>query len=223
MCQIFLMHFCMHFFFLCVKYFHFLSCTHTHTDVMLISDPWTRTKEPALQSAASSPCLIHHGKWIIFAAAFESCHHLLSDLAACSGGEVRCLLPLGQLSCYKEAVFKLSDGHFYLPLIFMLANQQSLMFLYLRIQHAFFIFFCLVVISCLSPPFWPTLYVFFFPPHPSPLASPAPFAGAECFHTSPDSRLVFSRRLLQAGQLFSLCPSTQDWEGICFILLSNFF
>lgn len=183
-----------------------------------------QNKRPALRSAASSPCLIHHEKWIIFAAAFESCHHLLSDLAACSGGEVRCLLPLGQLSCYKEAVFKLSDGHLYLPLIFMLANQQSLMFLYLRIQHAFFSFFlpgCHFLL--VSPLLADALRVFFSPPpsDPSPLASPAPFAGAECFHTSPDSRLVFSRRFYkQAGpSLFVL----QDREGICFILLSNFF
>lgn len=212
--------FCMHYFFYVLSIFIF-SLAHTHIDVMLISDPWTRIKEPALQSAASSSCLIHHEKWIIFAAAFESCHHLLSDLTACIGGEVCCLLPLGQLSCYKEAVFKLSDGHFYLPLIFMLANQQSLMFLYLRIQHAFFFFFFLPGCHCLSPPFCRR---FTCPPrpHPSPLASPAPFAGAKCFHTSPNSQLVFSRRLYKQARLFSLCPRTQDWEGICFILLSNF-
>lgn len=211
------------FFFYVLNIFIF-SLAHTHTHWCYVDfRSVDQNKRPALQSAASSSCLIHHEKWIIFAAAFESCHQLLSDLAACSSGEVRCLLPLGQLSCYKEAVFKHSEGHLYLPLIFMLANQQSLMFLYLRIQHAFFSFFLpgchfLLVSALLAD----ALRVCFFPPHPSPLASPAPFAGAECFHTSPDSRLVFSRRLLQAGRPFSLCPCTQDWEGICFILLSNF-
>lgn len=170
--QIFLMRFCMHYFFLCVKYFHFLSCNHTHWCYVDFRS-MDQNKRPALQSAASSPCLIHHEKWIIFAAAFESCHHLLSDLAACSSGEVRCLLPLGQLSCYKEAVFKLSDGHLYLPLIFMLANQQSLMFLYLRIQHAFFSFFLpgchfLLVSALLADAF--TCF-FFLPPHPIRLLS----------------------------------------------------
>lgn len=184
-----------------------------------------QNKTPALQSAASSSCLIHHEKWIIFAAAFKSCHHLLSDLTACRSGEVCCLLPLGQLSCYKEALFKLSDGHFYLPLIFTLANQQSLMFRYLRIQHAFFLFFFgwLSFPACLRPSA-DALRVFFLP-HPSPLASPAPFAGAECFHTSPgsSSHVVFTSRLTLPFNSFSLCPSTQDWEGICFILLRHVF
>lgn len=78
---------------------------------------------------------------------FESCHKLLSHLMACGGGEVRRLLPLVPLSRFDEAHSKLSVGHFYLPVIFTLANPRSLMFHYLGIKHAFFFF--LLVFSLL--------------------------------------------------------------------------
>lgn len=186
-------------------YFHFLSRTHTHTDVMLIYDLWTRTKHQHCNQLPALPvCLFPHEKWIIFAAAFKSCHHLLSDLTACRSGEVCCLLPLGQLSCYKEALFKLSDGHFYLPLIFTLANQQSLMFRYLRIQHAFFLLFFgwLSFPACLRPSA-DALRVFFFFFHIRLLSQVRHLLLGPSVFTPHPSRLVFSRRLYkQADSAF---------------------
>lgn len=120
---------------------------------------------------------------------------------ACGSAEVHRLLLLVPLSRFHEEHFKLSVGHFYLPVIFTLANTRSLM--------SFSLSFLLVSL----PPPSPMLS--------SLLVSPEPFV-----LTPRQVRLLASvctNRLTQPLKSFPLCPRAQAWEGIWSVGFSKFF